>query len=246
MELFDQVYDRYFIFFGRTDYGKKIHQDISKGSYSSLITTLNQDKVLSNDTLKELVILKNLYDGFYNSDFSRDALLLVLDSLIQQSKVPYHKEIGLNIKEKVTKLMSGYKPPMFALYNEKNELITLDDLKGEYIYLNFCASSSYSCIREYELLKDIDIRLKKYIKVVTIDVDENFDITLDLIKRYDYKWTFLHYGNQPSIISEYDIRGFPTYYLIGPDGKLIFSPSPSPLENFDYYFFKLLKDKGEL
>jgi hypothetical protein len=56
----------------------------------------------------------------------------------------------------------------------------------------------------------------------------------------------LHYGNQSSIIREYDIRAFPTYYLIDRNGKLAISPAPSPAEEFEARFFKLLREKGDL
>ncbi|MBN1181375.1 MAG: TlpA family protein disulfide reductase [Bacteroidales bacterium] len=246
MEFFNQVYDRYFIFYGRAEYGKKLYTDIANGDYEGLLNTLGKDQVLANDTLKELVILKNLYDGFYSDAFSHQALLQVLDSLIQKTTIPTHRDIGLNIKEKVTKLLKGYSPPAFRLYNENNELVSIENFKGKYVYLNFCMSSSYACLKEYELLKDLDERLQKYLRIVTIAVDEDFNFSKSVKEKYGYKWTFLHYGNQPEILNDYDIRGFPTYYLISPDGKLIFSPSPSPLENFDYYFYNLLKERGEL
>lgn len=246
MELFNQVYDRYFMFYGRSDYGNKIHEDIAEKSYLSLMETLGENKVLANDTLKEFVVLKNLYDGFYTDDYSRSALLAVLDSLIEYTPIIEHREIGLEIREKVTKLMKGYIPPQFELYNEDEKLVSLKSYKGDYVYLNFCTSASYSCLREYELLKDLYNRHKKRIRIITIVVEDDFQTTLELKKNYDYNWDFLHYGNQPDVINDYDIRAYPTYYFIGPDGKLLLSPSPSPMENFEFYLFKILKQRGDL
>ncbi len=39
---------------------------------------------------------------------------------------------------------------------------------GEYVYLNFCNSFSYYCIKEYEYLKILQQRLQGQVKIVTI------------------------------------------------------------------------------
>jgi hypothetical protein len=54
------------------------------------------------------------------------------------------------------------------------------------------------------------------------------------------------YDRQPDVLKEYDIRAFPTYFLIGPDGKLILSPAPSPSEDFESELFEVMKARGDL
>jgi Thioredoxin-like len=125
-------------------------------------------------------------------------------------------------------------------------LIGLGDFRGKYVYLSFCNSFSYYCIREFDLLKDIDSRHSNNLAIVTILVDDNYQSMRDLLKANNYNWTFLHYASQPEIIRDYEIKAYPTYYLIGPDGKLIASPAPSPLEGFEEYLFKTMRAKGDI
>jgi peroxiredoxin len=247
MELFNEVYDKYFVYFGRTPSGKKIYNDINRaGSLSQLHETLQHNLVLSNDTLRELVILKGLHDGFYEMEFTRTALLEVLDSLISTTKIAIHRITGEDIRQKVTKLMVGYKPPAFKLLNTDSILTTLDNFKGNYVYLNFCTTQNYACLKELEQLKRIQEKFGKYFKIVTISVDESLADVRKFIKKSGSKWTFLHYGNQPEILKEYDIRAFPTYYFIDPEGRLVWSPAPSPVENFEARLFEELRAKGKL
>ena len=247
MDLFNQIYDKYFLFFSRTKNGKKIYKDIGKEkSLFDLKETLGTDEILANDTLKELVILKGLHDGFYSDDFSRSALLQVLDSLYSQSKIPKHKLIAINIRNKVTRLLNGYEPPQFELYNQDNELVKLSQFKGKYVYLNFCITQSYSCIREFEMLRSLTKKHGKILEIITIFSDKDLESSIDFLNKNDYDWMFLHYGNQPHVLKDYDIRGFPTYFLIGPEGKLVMSPAPSPGEHFESYFFNTLKARGDL
>jgi len=247
MELFDQVYDKYFLFFGMTDKGSKIYNDINTLKiYSDLKKTLSRDAVFYNDTIIELVILQNIYNEFYSDNFSRNGLITILDTLISNTNIQQNKIIGGIIKAKITRLLSGYYPPAFDLYDSDSNLVRLDDFKGKYVYLNFCSSQSYTCLSEFELLKGIYERHKEKLEIVTISVEPHQDTFTDFLTNKNWNWKFLFYGYQPQILKEYDIRGYPTYFLIGPDGKLIYSPSPSPAENFEAMLIKVMKARGDL
>ncbi len=247
MELFNQLYDKYFVYFGRTKSGKIIYDDINAfKSLSRLKATLSQDKVLENDTLKELVILKGLHDGCYEMEFSRSALLQILDSLTNTTTIQKHKVIAKDIREKVTRLLVGYAPPAFRLLNQDSVWVSLNDFKGSYVYLFFCTTQNYACLKEFDQLKKLQEKHGKLIKIVAISADESLSNIRDFLSKYKYTWTFLHYGGQPDIIKEYDIRAFPTFFLIDKEGKLAMSPATSPSENFEEHLYKYLQAKREL
>jgi peroxiredoxin len=248
LTLFNQTFTRYFYFFGRTTKGQQIYSDInSLKSYSRLNKTLLSDSVLQNDTLRELVILKNIHDEFYAANFSRSGLLAILDSLASTTKIESHKLIASNIRKKITRLMQGFEPPQFSLYDKDGNLVSLSDLKGKYVYLNFCTCNSYSCIKEFDLLKKLAVKYKDYkLVIVTIAIDESREQMANYVNKTKLNWLFLYYGNQPDILKTYDIRAFPTYYLIGPDGKLIMSPAPSPGENFELQLFNIMRSRGDV
>lgn len=246
-ELFNQVYDKYLVYFGRTPSGRVIYDDINlHKSYSKLKNTLSQDNVLRNDSLKEFVILKGVHDGFYATDFSRGALLNILDSLVANTKIPVHKEIGLQIRDKVTRLLTGYSPPAFKLYDQQGKLRSIDDFKGKYTYIMFCTTQNYACITEFEQIKKLYQKHADKLNIITILADENFSESQKFIKGKQLQWTFLHFGNQPEILKDYDIRALPTYYLLNREGKLAISPAPSPSENFELVLFNEMRSRGLL
>lgn len=247
MELFHQVYDDYFEYFGRTSEGSDIYPAINRyGSYTAVDTILAQNKVLENDTLKELVMLKCLYDEFYDDSFSRRGMLAILDTLEQQTSLSQHKVIAQRVRERVTRLLPGYEPPGFALYNRDSSLVTLDDFQGRYVYLGFCTSMSYACIQEFEMLRSLQEQFKQYFDIVMICADKNLATMRDFVNKKGYDWTFLHYGNQSNVLQKYDVRAFPTYYFIDDEGKLLMSPAPSPAENLEIKVFEILRDRGAL
>lgn len=247
MELFNQVFKNYFFYHGRTDEGKKIYHDInSEQNYTELLVTLRENTLFSHDSLLELVILKCLHDEFYSDRFSRSSILVLLDSLIFKTNITEHQLIGNTIRKKITRLLSGHSPPQFELFDLDSNLVNLDHFKGKYTYLNFCPCSSYSCLKEFEALQGIYERHKDRLEIVTIAVDTYDESLQSFLKSKNYNWKFLYYGHQAGILEDYDIRAFPTYFLIGPDGKLIQSPAPAPGENFESKLFEIMRARGDL
>ena len=247
MELFNHVYDRYFLFFSRTVRGSRIFDDINRRrSLSALMSTLQTDTVLGCGRLLEFVVLKGIHDAFYGSDFSRSGMLAVLDSLAAQTIYPEHLRIAGHIREKVTRLLPGFDPPGFRLTGRDGRIRELSDFRGYYVYLNFCTAASYSCMSEYQILDRLDADHGDYLKIVTVYIDENYQSMLDFLEKSDYGWEFLFYGDQPGILRDYDVRMFPGYYLIDRDGKMLMAPAPSPAEDFELYLFRTMRSRGEL
>lgn len=247
MDLFNQVYDEYFQYFGRTNSGKQIYNDINKlKSITALKRTLGQDSILTNDTLKELVILKCLHDEFYDDKFSRSSMLTILDSLKSTTTINEHKLIASKIREKVTKLMVGFTPPHFELYDKDSNLVTLDSFEGKYVYLGFCTTISYGCIKEFGMLQNLYENHKDHFEIVMICMDETFSQMKRFVEMKGYSYTFLYFGNQSEVFKDYDIRAFPTYYFIDKEGKLAISPAPSPDQNAEYRIFEKMRVNGDI
>lgn len=204
-------------------------------------------RLLVSGELAELIILKFIHDEFYDDNFSRTSLLALLDSYVSEGAQNEElKEIALSIRNKVTRLLSGFPPPEFNLYNRDSTLVNLANFRGKYVYLSFCSCFSYTCLNEFAQLAKLYDKHKNLMEIVTIIVDNDKDIINSFLQRSGYKWTFLHYGNQLSVMRDYDIRAFPTYYLIDREGKLAISPAPGPGEDFEARFFTLLRSRGEL
>lgn len=247
MDLFNQVYDEYFQYFGRTDSGKQIYTDINKlKSITALKKTLSQDSILQNDTLQELVILKCLHDEFYDDKFSRASMLMVLDSLRLTTSIAEHKKMAGTIREKVTKLMVGFTPPSFELYDKDSLLVSLNSYHGKYLYLGFCTTISYGCIKEFGMLQSLYEKHQDHFEIVMICMDETFEQMKRFVEMKGYTYTFLYYGNQSEVFKDYDIRAFPTYYFIDKNLKLSISPAPSPDQNAEIRIFEKMRANGDI
>jgi hypothetical protein len=237
MELFNEVFKDYLISFAEAYPAAGLPRVVNRDvDYLKANEILEKEASLRNDSLREMVLLKGCYDGFYDGKNIPSSMIQMLDSLKSRTGNEFLQAAVRDIMLEITKILPGYEPPDFALYTSDSTLVRLSDYQGEYVYLNFCNSFGYYCVREFEYLRILHQRLKDKLSIVTILVDESIDNMSELVKGNNYPWTFLHFSNQPDVLEGYDIRTYPAYFLVGPEGKLILSPAPSPVENFESTF----------
>lgn len=243
MELFNNVFKNYFNYHSRTAEGKKLPREIANKSLSGVKDALGQNDLLKNDTIKELVILKSLYDEFYSDNFSRSAMLAILDSLYFTSTIPEHQLIAQDIRGEVTHLLRGFFPPDFQLKDKDGKIISLKDYRGKYVYLNFAHTQSYTCLQDFEILKELHERYKNDLEIISVCIDEDEKDLWYFLNVNQYNWTFLYYGNDPKILQEFDLRAYPTYFLVDRTGRLMISPANSPTENFEFIIQGILRSE---
>lgn len=247
MDLFNQIFTNYLSMYMETREGNRIYSDIAYAKSPMYAKeTFANNMVLLNDTLSELVLMKGIYDAFNYKTFPIKSLIITLDSISCCSNIKYHKIISKNIKTKVLKARQGFDAPRFKLTNINDSVITSDSLFKKFVYLNFISIESFTCMQDFELLKKLYKEHNNDFNIVSISIDDNFEETKKYFFEKGYNWTLLNYKNQKSVIDEYKVKAYPSYYLINPYGKLSLSPAVSPGENFEWFFFKIKKQYDKL
>jgi peroxiredoxin len=193
-----------------------------------------------------MVLLQELSDLFYRGDYHKEAILILLDSMEHDPVSPQFATYSRQVKEKLSSLMVGHSPPTFSLPDLNGGQWSPADFKGRYTYLFFCTPDHYGCMMEYPFLQSYHEKHSEYLNVVTIMVAEDQSKLGDFMKRNGYGWETLFYGEQTAVLRDYQVRAFPTAYLLGPDGNLLLSPSPLPSDGFEQQLFRIMRSRGEL
>ena len=239
--LINQVFNNYFSILARTKEGKRIYTCINRDrDYFSLLELVKNDLSASSDSLPELVILKSIFEGFYQGKFSNTGLFEILDSLRVSTKIVAHRIFAKQIREDVTRLMKGFPAPDFALENTADSITELNALKGKYVYLGFCSARSYPCMRQFRLLNELLKKFKNNLVIVIVMVDNDISVVKKFAKDYGFEGIVLIAGTRNDLLKQYKIKSYPTYYLINPDGNFLLSSAPTPEENFESIFRKIL------
>lgn len=157
-------------------------------------------------------------------DFTTDSLLDIYNTYFSKQ---FSKTFEGHESEKVLsgRLNSntGKTAPDFTAHDIYGKLVSLKNLRGKYVLLNFWASWCVPCIAEMPAIAAIK---KKYsqdkIEIISVSYDADESKCLEAIEKYKLDWINIMsdknvrniYGNNPSI---------PQVYLIDPAGIIIYS-----------------------
>jgi|GEM_PF-1970952 len=107
------------------------------------------------------------------------------------------------------------------LENTNGEIFSLSQFKGKYVFLEAWVSSCHHCIESIPKVKKIQQLFKSKLQVLTVNFDYDTQKTKSVIEKYDINYSVL-LGNAP-FDKDYDIRSFPSFYVIDPSGKIIYT-----------------------
>lgn len=243
MNLFNQLFNNYLAVLYKTPEGKKIPYFLVRHrSLTKIKSVMDSIAYLNNDTLQEMIICKSLYDNFYKDDFPKQAIIAVVDSVKEFGITLQNQQIANNILNDITNLLVGYAAPDFELPDKYNKMYGLSKFKRKFVYLNFVNPNSYTCLQELELLKSMYAKKYDKLKIVSICVCDNIEQMKQFVKENAYKWQFLYYAKNHELLRKYNVKVYPTYYMINPEGELAMSPAFPPSEDsFEARYFDMLK-----
>lgn len=247
MELFSAMYRDFLTYYSHRPEGRGIARQINRDQdLDSLRRIVYGHPSVTSPAMADLVLLHELPRLFYSGDYHKEAILILLDSLeAAPAKASLGKYAG-EIRASLASLLTGNEPPAFRLEDGEGGSWGPRDAQGKYCYLMFCTPEHYGCMMEYPFLQSFQSRHSEYLDVVCIMVAENRDRVRSFMEQNAYTFRALYYGNNGSLLSDYRVRAYPVAYLIGPDGKLILSPSPLPSDQFEQRLFTIMRSRGEI
>lgn len=124
-----------------------------------------------------------------------------------------------------SKLKKGTMVPSFKLKNLSGETISLSDYKGKKILLNFWASWCPPCREEMPYIqKYYEERAdKSNVEVITVNMTKHEQGDIERVEKFieEHKLTFpVLLDENGEIMNLYNIRAFPTTYIINEDGMI--------------------------
>lgn len=234
-DCFNHIFGHYF------SHGNKyISQDelefwLSNNNYDDLTDALGKDKVLKNEVFRELVLIKGMRDAFLDGLYDGHDIIKMLEKLASGTKFEEHRKIALNTVEYLMRTShKGLQSKDFTLTNISGEKQSLQQYLGKPLVLNFVKLDDLTSKRELEVVNFMYDQIKSECEVLTICCDRNLDAMYNFLQNNKtgnkYKWKFAYFDTNYDLLEYYQVKAFPLFILISPDGKVEENPMKEPSE----------------
>ncbi len=224
-----------------------IFQVNERNSLGGIMNVLKLDEFLQNDTIRELVLIKGLYESYYNGTFKRSKIISLLEQLVAETKISEHQRIAQNILNSFSKLQPGAEAPYFELPDKTGRTHSLDELRSKkYVYLIFFDANCTSCLQQMKVIPSLKKQYGSKIEFVSISTDKsNVELADFCSKNPIYDWLFLYDNTGSQLKKKYEIKMLPSYFLINPEGKFVQVPAESPEGEIERTLYDITKPKNK-
>jgi len=239
-DFFNQLFRHYLLQFSQTPKGDALYKTINtQGSYTNAYSIFKKDTTIKNDTLRELVFIKGLFDLYYESTYNKNTVLECIKQATVASVYHQNRNIAIAVYEKLTRFFKGNPAPDFELADAKGNTFKLSSFKGKAIVISFGASWNKDYLAELTVLEKYSKRFGKKVQVLNLFLDEPTSIFEE--KNLENKnWKLLLTNNSPELLDLYAVKSLPQFFIVSKGGWFIEAHSEPPSkwspEKFEAFF----------
>ena len=242
-------------FFDNVDMNNGEH--LSYDEYASLVETYAEHRIQKTQNFKELwskpaqerlPAIFSMIDSIFTNpkirDYVKKHYLLeeiefgefwklndICNSYLAGCTTPVYKQEVESVFNGKLKIAPGKIAPTFTYNDINGKSVSLSDFNGKLVYIDFWATWCGPCRGEIPHLDKLEKDYKgKKIVFVKISLDDDMDAWRKMVTEKKLGGVQLHADGAWSsdAAKNYQIKGIPTFVLIGADGKIISPSAPRP------------------
>ena len=243
MSLFTQSYTGYLYnskYISKSMLSKTINE---RPDYLTLFNEAGRDPLLTNERLRELVIIYNLIEWFGNEEFDQANLVKLLEYIKVSTHFPDHIIFIDNALNKERHILRSE----LSLTNEKERKVNIKQLEGKNIYIQFFQSDCIDCIREMLILKEMKQKYGNHIQFLSVSIDPKVEQYTDFCQTYGqmFDWPILYFDGSYDWLMENGIETLPAYKLLDDKMNILLPYPPEPEKGLPEYLMQSYPDEEQ-
>lgn len=187
------------------------------------------DSLISDAKVRDFLKMQKLEEEIQFGDFYR--INSIVDSYLTSCQTPAFKDAVSSLYNKKMTLAPGQQAPVFTYNDINGKPHSLTDFAGKLVYIDFWATWCGPCRHELPFLEQLQDAYKgKNIVFVSVSLDDNFEAWKKMEEEKEMKGVQLHADGAwaSDVAKKYQIKGIPTFFLVGADGTIIAPNAPRP------------------
>jgi hypothetical protein len=232
-DLIEQRFSGYFGSVLNGLYKNDFIEAVASSSLEDLKKVILNDGKISNEEMVEYIILLNLYPAWYDRSVPSDNIMKLISSVRSEGSSVYIRGIAAAVSERLLSLHAGSPAHDFILKDEEGKEKSVTGFGGKYLLLSFARSDNAAVMAEYGILNTWYKKYSANLQVVTILTDSDFTSAFQRMRSSGYSWTMLNGSGQDLLEYLYNVKMYPSFILVGPDGKTVIGSCPYPSENLE-------------
>ena len=144
------------------------------------------------------------------------------DNSKKQESGDKSQETDISLTSDLSPLTSENEAPDFTLNDLNGKPLTLSSLRGKYVILDFWGSWCGWCIKGIPQMKEYYQKYAGKFEILGIDCNDPEEKWKAAVEKYELPWLHVYNPRGDSkVLEQYEIQGFPTKIIVGPDGKIV-------------------------
>ena len=149
------------------------------------------------------------------------ALSSCADNSKKQESAGQSQETDVAEVETAAVEADGAEAPDFTLNDINGKPLTLSSLRGKYVILDFWGSWCGWCIKGIPQMKEYYQKYAGKFEILGIDCNDPEEKWKAAVEKYELPWLHVYNTRDSKVLEQYQIEGFPTKIIVGPNGKIV-------------------------
>lgn len=211
--------------------------------YLTLFNEAGRDPMLTNERLRELVIIYNLIEWLTHEEFDHANVVKLLEYIKASTHFPDHTVFIDNALNKHRHIQQSE----LSLTNTKGRKEDLKQSDGKNIYVQVFQSDCIDCIREMLIIKELKQKYGEHIQFVSVCADPKVEQYEAFCQTYGqmFDWPILYFNGSYEWLMENGIETLPSYKLFNGQMQLIAPYPPEPEKGLPEYLLQLYPEEEQ-